>query len=126
VLYAGDTFLLPKRIEWADHLWIVLLDPEPSGDTIIVNLTSREPHHQDFDGVLNVGDHPFVKRESVINYADSLITDANLIEQTFPSTLGSKHSPCSPALLARVQKGLLDSRFTPGKIEDYFRIRQGL
>ena len=125
MLSAGDTFLCPIRIEWVDHLWVVVIDPEPSGTTIIVNVTTREPYHTDLAVVLNVGDHPFITHESILNYGFSLITNVNPIEQAIQGGLGRQREPCSPQLLARIQQGLLSSPFTPIKVETYYRTRQG-
>jgi len=126
MLPAGDTFLLRKAMNWVDHLWILLLDSEESGKTIMVNLTTKKWHHKDLTTVLNIGDHPFIKRESIINYSDAVEVDVNLLEKAFEMGLATGQDPCSGELLKEIQKGLLDSRFTKNKLKDYYRRRRGL
>ena len=101
------------------HRWIVLT--EPDGDppqVVVVNLTSRSPD-SDTTVVLNVGDHPFVKRETVVYYADARFMEARAIE-AYANTPGNRfHADCSVALLQQLRDGLRKSRFTPKKIKAY-------
>ena len=60
-LSAGSTFLLPVKLEWKNHLFIVLFDPNSSRETVIVNLTTAKPH-SDRTTVLQQGEHPFINR----------------------------------------------------------------
>ncbi len=94
MLCAGDTFLLPKFIGGLDHLWVILLNPEqPSGETVMVNLTTKKFSHQDMTTVLNIGEHPFIKHESIVNYGDANLVKANLIEQSFNMGVGTEVYP---------------------------------
>ena len=79
-LSAGDTFLLPRKLEWKDHLFIILLDADKDGNTVIVNFTSAKPH-SDRTTVLQPCDHSFIIRETVVNYLDATITKILKIEQ---------------------------------------------
>jgi hypothetical protein len=109
------------------HLWVILLDPEPSGKTIMVNLTSRKPQiEQDLTVVLHPGDHPYVTQESIVNYSDArFIEDVRLIEQSFQMRVGIPRERCSESLLRRIQEGLLKSAHPDQGIQTYFRARIG-
>ncbi len=67
-IYPGKCLVWPHREGAQPHLWIVLT--EPTGDpaqVVVVNLTTRIPT-SDATVVLNVGDHKFIKRETVVYY----------------------------------------------------------
>lgn len=50
------------------HLWFVISDPDSNhGLAVIVNMTTYRAGSEDFC-VLQPGDHPAVKHESIINY----------------------------------------------------------
>lgn len=119
-LSAGDTFLLPRKLEWKDHLFIVLLDADNDGNTVMVNLTSAKPH-SDRTTVLQPGEHPFVTRETVVNYLDAAITKTSKIEQAIAMGLGQKHDPVSPQLLNRLRADLLRSEFTKLKVKKFLQ-----
>lgn len=124
MLRAGDTFLLPKFQGGYDHLWIILLDPEPSsGTTIMANMTSWKFPYQDSTTVLTAGEHPFIKHDSIVNYGDARTVDAAKIEQSFKIGIGSPQQRCSAQLLQKIQSGLMVSPRTPNNVKLYFRKR---
>ena len=84
-LSAGSTFLLPRRLEWKEHLFIILLDPDSEGNTVIVNLTTAKPH-SDRTTVLHEDDHPFISRETVVNYSEALISRIDKIDKAIYSS----------------------------------------
>ena len=120
-LQCGDTFLLPKSSKDTEHLWIVVSEIDATTQkAVCVNVTTLRSH-SDTTCVLNVGDHPFVNRPSVIFYQDAREVDLALVERAL--TLGIKnfvctpHEPCSAVLLKRIRKGLIDSKQTPKGIK---------
>ncbi|MEK7486771.1 MAG: hypothetical protein AABZ60_20805 [Planctomycetota bacterium] len=63
----GTAFLLPHNISAIEHLWIVLTEPSPiKNEVIIVNVTSLRSY-SDKTVILNEGDHPFIHHPSVIS-----------------------------------------------------------
>lgn len=119
-LSAGSTFLLRIRIGWVDHLWILLADRDVDGKALMVNITSAKPH-SDRTTVLQVGDHPFITRESVVNYGDAVLTDILHLEKAITSGLGTQREDVSAELLERLRSGLLASPRTKNSLKDYLR-----
>ena len=116
----GDSFLLRKPNYDFDHLWIVLTAPHPqNSEIIIVNVTGQQGH-SDTTTILIVGEHPFVKKPSVIHYADARKTDSKLIDQALARGLASSHRQCSKAFLTKIQSGLLASPHTTPMIRAAF------
>lgn len=79
MLSCGDTFLIPKRSDQIEHLWIVITDPDVDGKAVCVNITTRQPY-SDTTVILKRGDHPFIRHESVAHYPDARILDLNAVQ----------------------------------------------
>jgi hypothetical protein len=128
LLRCGDTFLIPKRGSEAEHLWIVITEPDENGQAVCVNITSRN-NESDTTVVLRPGDHSFVKKESVVYYVDAQVLDlakvAAAIKAKPRSYVCTLHDSCEPELLARIQEGLQRSPFCPNGIKDLCRKRWG-
>ena len=72
----GETFFLSGTHDTEPHLWIVLTDPEGNpGEVVVVNLTSQRPG-SDATVVLQRGDHPFVRHDTVVYYGDARMDTA--------------------------------------------------
>ena len=75
MLRRGDTVLMPKYSDATPHLWILLTEPDGNGDVVIVNVTSLK-NHPDQTTILKIGDHSYIKHDSVVLYADARIVSA--------------------------------------------------
>ena len=120
-LQCGDTFLLPKSAYATEHLWIIVTEIDPqSGSAVCVNVTTKRDDSET-TVVLNIGDHRFIKHESVVRFGDAREMKIDLVEKLLsgrPSQfVGVLHDPCSEKLLARIRQGLLDSPMTPKEIK---------
>jgi hypothetical protein len=120
-LKCGDTFLLPKSSNDIEHLWIIVAELDATTRrAVCVNVTTEQAN-SDKTCQLSKGDHPFVKHASVIFYQDAREIDLALVEKALTAGIRNfvctAHDPCSPQLLARVQKGLIDSKRTPKGIK---------
>lgn len=115
----GTTLLLPKPGQPIPHLWVVLTKPDGAPlQIIIVNLTTKR-ETSDLTVVLDRGDHPFIKHPTVVNYSDARFVEVSLLEQAVNRRYFRQHSPFTPAVLKKIQQGLLKSPFTPLKIKHY-------
>jgi hypothetical protein len=103
---AGATFL---RSDSDKHLWIVLSDPKTDPDSVlIVNLTTVDARKETVC-VLHVGDHPWVRHESCVNYADAVVTsDAKLLPAKDAGAIRLQ-DPVSAAVLQRMREGAMNS-----------------
>jgi hypothetical protein len=103
------------------HLWFVLTDPDPQA-MVLVMLVSVKPH-TDRTLQLHVGDHPFIRHPSAVDFGTARYVPAGKLEDALSSGRASLHSDMSDALLARVRAGLLASARTPNEIAAYCRAR---
>ncbi len=106
------------------HLWILVTAVNPqTGEVIIVNFTTQRSN-SDNSVVIRPGEHPFVDHPTIVFYADARAAELQLLEAAIKQGTISTHAPLCPALLKRVQEGLLLSPYTPGKIKNAFMAAQ--
>ena len=114
----GDTFRFD--LEGA-HLWIVITTPEGAdGRFIMVNITTLRPNAPDTSCVLQVGDHPFIVRDSIAFYHDARewwTTSDHGYDHLFAKGDLIPQAPMIPAVLRRIQDGALASHFFKRKYE---------
>src|SRR5260370_18578464 len=119
-----DTLLLPRPGQDIPYLWVILTEPDShTRRAVMVNLTTKRPH-SDVTLILRPGDHPFVRHETVVSYADARMVDAGQLEAAISSGLCRKHQAVDAATLKRIQEGLIKSPFTPNRIKTYVRARE--
>ena len=116
----GDTFLAPNTSKSTEHLWVVITHPDEAGFAVCVNITTKRPL-SDTTVVLGLGDHPFVRKPSVVYYTDAQLLDLRKIESAIAAKPTSytcvRHKPCSDDLLLRIQLGAIESGNTSKKIK---------
>ena len=115
----GDTFLTGDGKENNFHLWAVIT-PASEGEVVTVCVVTAHWKSERLV-VLGHGDHPFIKHESVVAYHFSKIRTIDDIEELLVRGMARKREPLAPALLKRIQVGLLDSDFTPNQVRSFFR-----
>ena len=114
----GFTFLAPTPGTYIKHLYIivVLIDTDTA---LRVNITT-EVDYSDTSCVLSVGDHPFIKQDSVILYEDTKIISVNKLIEGIKSEKLSPRKPLSREVLERIKEGAKDSLSLPPKYLNYF------
>ncbi len=120
-LKCGDTFLIPKNAKATEHLWVIVTEVDAATNkAVCVNVTTLQSH-SDTTCILKPGDHRFVRHDSVINFSDAREMAIDLVEQALQARtrqfVCEPHDPCDMKLLARIQRGLIDSRQTPKGIK---------
>ncbi len=120
MLKPGDAVLMPKYADATPHMWIVLTAPDGNSNIVIVNVTSLK-NHPDQTTILKVGDHTYIKHDSVVLYADARIVSATHIIDglNLKTPLFRQLDPCSDDLLKRICNGIFASDFTPNKVIDF-------
>ena len=82
-------------------------------------------HIADTTVILEIGDHPFIEKQSVVLYAKAENLDIRKIEAELnKSTLRlnwKQFDCCTDELLKRVRRGLLTSKYTKRVVKDYCR-----
>ena len=96
------------------HLWMVCSLPDAIGCLGLFNLTSWRPSC-DENCIVDPGEHPFVKRRSVVRYQDGRL--ATPTQQYKLSIVALSRPPLSLTLLAKVQEGALRSDLTAQNIQ---------
>jgi hypothetical protein len=119
--HIGDCFWVQTRLELVEHLWILVTDPNPINNSAIwVNVTTARLG-SDRTKVLNPGDHPAIRHESVIFYSGAKLVDLTKLESLIQAGVARKTANCSRSLLVEIQAGLLNSKFTSKRIQNSFK-----
>lgn len=108
MLPVGTSFLLPSYPSKTEHLYILVAVKESAGKALMVNVTTPKDGC-DESCKLALGEHRFLKYDSVINYADSRIVNISDIEQAISYNIAKPHDPFENELLKRIQAGGLIS-----------------
>ena len=104
---AGDTY----RREAGAHLWVVISDPRiDQHSVLVVNVTSmRGKHWGDTTCVLQPGDHPFIKRPSLLLYAAARLHANAALDRELSAGRIQLQEPVSAEVLTRIREGAMQS-----------------
>ena len=123
----GDAFMLRKRGQEIEHLWVLVTRALPeigeaikNGEAIMVNITTQR-EHSDTTTVLNAGDHPFIDRPSVVFYADARPVVPADLDRAVMGGAARTHRAFETTVLARIQAGMEQSPMTPRKMQEAYR-----
>ncbi len=120
----GDAVVSPSPGSLEEHLWVAITTPDASGKFVLVNVTSQGPEKEQ-TCVLNAGDHPFIKHESVIRYVDATIVDLTLVREAIAGKIMRPNAPMSAAVLRRIQSGAIVSKFAENGVKTAVRTELG-
>jgi len=118
MLSCGDTFYAGDSEDDEPHLSVVITPPD-QGEVITVTITTKRQRSESLVK-LNVGDHPFIKWQSVVNYAYARIRTVEEIETAIQSGNAKQREPVTEELLKRIRLGLRDSDFTPNGVRHFY------
>jgi hypothetical protein len=110
-LNAGETFHAQAPGSTRPHLYVAVTAANAEGNFVIANVTSQS-ESKDQSCIMNVGDHPFIRKESVINYAAARVTNEHAVSAAARRGIIRYDVPVTPAALARIQTGALSSPHT--------------
>jgi hypothetical protein len=103
------------------HLWLVVAELFDSPTKIvIVNLTTKR-EGSDTTVILKLGDHPFVKHDTVVNYSDARIFSKDDLIAKIERKFFSTDKIFAENILRTIQQGLLISPYTPKGIKESCR-----
>jgi hypothetical protein len=107
---AGDTLVIPEPgTSYDSHLWMVISDPARGEDCLIVNFTSWRAD-KDQACVVDVGEHPYVKGKTCVNFRDAKLCKVRDLEALKAARHLEAHVPLSPALLNKIRNAVPESR----------------
>lgn len=121
-LYPGTTFHYGKNA-YNNHLYIILTEPEDvHGELLVVmvNITTKR-QGADTTVVLDKGDHPFIKRPSVVAYIHAELFKTAILLRYLNTEKSLVDYVLEDDVLHKIQQGLLDSEFTPIDVLEYCR-----
>jgi hypothetical protein len=103
---AGDTFRIPQAGTSLDsHLWVVISDPaQDPKEILIVNFTTLRTDSETAC-VLAVGEHPFVKHPTCVNYRGAKVVSEADIQVLMRAGHVQPHAAVSAAVLKRIREG---------------------
>ena len=118
---AGDCYWAQGVNEPRPHLRVVVTKPDLSERFIVVNMTSMRAG-ADQTTVLKPGDHQLVRHESFVLYGASRMMTVTALEKEIQQGLAVRATLSFSGLtLKRIQAGILNSEFTPPKIQREFK-----
>lgn len=120
-VYAGRTFMYPDG--GIPHLWIVVTEPSGAPPEVVIVSLSSDRAGKDDTVKLGPGDHPFIRKPTVVFYPDTRLMAVPAIIAEIQNGQASFHADCSEDLLERVRQGLLASPATPRRMKAYVRER---
>lgn len=124
-----ETFIKPDDEENSDslkHLYFVISDPDVDNNVLLVNLTTmRNKPGEDKSCILNIGDHPFIKHKSIIDYKRAVSYDAiRLLRAKFNTSLRSIiqfKEELDDEILLKIQQGAQTSPLFPRSLKCFFQ-----
>lgn len=102
------------------HLFVLLTDPFGPAKQVLMVPVCSAASQCDNTCLISVGDHPFVRHESYVDYARCRLESANDLAKFVDSGYLVEKEPADGALVDRMGAGFSRSRFTkPFALEFY-------
>lgn len=115
-LNIGDAFLLSTPPN-DKHLFVVIA-PTQNGKYLCANVTSKR-NNSDTSCILQQGDHPFIRHDSVINYKKAREVDPAVIQNQISRGNCIQYQSVSSPVLNRIQQGGIISRRLKKEYKNY-------
>lgn len=128
VLYPGTAFYWKKSASERSHLFFILTEPDELDQILVVvavHVTGKTDRGLGADPtvILDVGDHPFITKPSVIAYKKADFFAVEKLLRYINEEKSLEVDELDDFLFRRIQKGLLESEQTPIRIQKYCESR---
>ncbi|MEE9259942.1 MAG: hypothetical protein V3U40_02375 [Candidatus Scalindua sediminis] len=108
MITTGFAFLSPTpKYPNTFHLYIIISIVDTKA--LLVNVTTKKAS-SDVSCVLQVGDHDFINRESVINYGEAIIAEIDNLKEALRKREIKPKNPVTEDLLIKILKGARNSK----------------
>jgi hypothetical protein len=109
----GDAFVNRDLPGFPPHLWIVVSRIDAQGQVVICNFSSDDGG---CDGLpaAEASEHPWLKYTSYVRCERARLARVDMLRTGF---VAHPKDPASPALVARLQKGLVSSKHTRREVK---------
>ena len=121
----GNSFLVRTAGTTLMHLWFVLTDPDGVPGKVVGAMLTTRRRHSDSTVILTVGDHPFIKHDSTVDYGKLKFLMVSKLDRAIESGQCYLREDMSADLLRRVRAGLLMSPHTAEFFKRYCAGRFG-
>jgi hypothetical protein len=123
-LYPGTAFYWKESTLDRSHLFFILTEPDEIEKVLVVvavNLTGKTDRGlgSDTTVTLNVGDHPFITKPSVIVYRKATFFKVENLLRYINEERSLETYELEDELFQKIQRGLLESDQTPIRIQNY-------
>jgi|ERR1035437_535294 hypothetical protein len=119
--HAGQTFLFPLNDEnRMEHLWIIATEPNSEGLFAITSFTTLKGA-KDRTVILQRAEHPFLKWDTCISYAQAEIISIEKLEEHLRCGRAKMHRDASPEILNLVFDGFSASDLTKNRVLDFVK-----
>ena len=126
IIKPRKTYLITTDEKKREHLFFILTDVDNNGEFVMVNISTFRDSMKEEGLILDVGDHPYIKRRSIVLYGYVEIykyavfqakynlynSDPEKINKFIPKT------ECTEVLFEKLKQGLLTSRHTKKKVKE--------
>jgi hypothetical protein len=120
----GETYIIRNPSNNIEHLYFIISNPDEKDRILMVNLSTfiEDSIEKEQICILEVGDHPYVRHKSFINYAESICPMKSEIEAAIKLNLFDRDEDASPELIKNIQVGATKSEALPEKFKKYFAL----
>lgn len=102
------------------HLHVICTDQDRFGLMLVVPLCSLQPYTRDRACVLGIGDHPFIKRRSFIDFGKAEISEFDTLKEGLRRCEIEALDDCREDIFEQICRGLTESTgIRPGKAAYY-------
>ena|SRR5215218_3257612 len=112
----GDTFLLTGGRVATPHLWVVLWGPAGEDDAFLVVMLTSDRGYTDQTCILDVGDHPFIRHRTSVDYKVCSQWRAARIQEYINTGVAKPRAQMDAAVLQRIREGF----FRAGRLPNTF------
>ena len=127
----GDTFLIGTDTN-SLHLHVVVCGPTAEVVSVVLVSFNTSRSWTDKTVLLQVGEHPFIDRETTVNFQMAQVLPVALLEQMEQRNANihpnfatfRRHEAASAQLIEKLVQGCLASPLTPKYVEKAVRERQ--
>ncbi len=100
-MVVGDTLVWCPENNNNPHLWIIISDPSKhSGNCVVINLTSSNNGPNAY--ILKVGDHPYIYKDSDVNFGDAFLTNIKDINAAISSNSATQNQQMNLQIISEI------------------------
>jgi hypothetical protein len=121
----GDCLLIETNKEAGNiksHLFVIILQAENNTkNTIIVNIQTVRDGKFDKTVILHKGDHPFIDKDSYVNYRLAKIVSLVDLNQKISDGTAVVKEPLDKEIFQKICEGICKSSRTPIEVVEMYR-----